>query len=102
MVVPSLGAMVMTPVAPHSLSFRPIVLGPKTRVRVDVPLDSRHTPNLSLDGRKSKLLDQGAFISLTTAKCPFPVITRLRYDLDWFAAISAKLHWNERIRQGFD
>ena len=51
MVHPNVPAMVICPVCPHSLSFRPIVVPAGIELEVKVSEDTRLTAWLSVDGR---------------------------------------------------
>lgn len=44
MVHPSVPAILFTPICPHSLSFRPVVLPDYADVVLKVPEDARHHP----------------------------------------------------------
>ncbi|KAH8992770.1 ATP-NAD kinase [Lactarius hatsudake] len=83
LVHPEIPAILITPIAPHTLSFRPMLLPDSMEVRVCVPFNSRSTAWVSFDGRGRVELKQGDHIKST----------------DWFHAISRTLKWNERERQ---
>merc|ERR1719446_1983343 len=51
MVHPSVPAILLTPVSPHSLSFRPALLPDSAVVTVGVPLSARNGAALSVDGK---------------------------------------------------
>ncbi len=59
MVHPSVPALVICPVCPHSLSFRPIVVPAGIELTVKVSEDTRLTAWLSVDGRNRHELKQG-------------------------------------------
>ena len=42
--------IIVTPLAPHSLSFRPLVLPCSTVITIKKPVDNRNTAWVSLDG----------------------------------------------------
>jgi NAD+ kinase len=87
---PELEALVLSPVAPHSLLARSLVLAPDTVVEFEVA--SPRTVRVNLDGREACVLDQGErlvvrkgerpvrFISLGTH--PFPQGVRKQFGLD--------------------
>ena len=41
MVAPSVPGTLVTPIAPHSLSFRPLVLPESSEIAIHLPMDSR-------------------------------------------------------------
>ncbi|CAG9461955.1 unnamed protein product [Pedinophyceae sp. YPF-701] len=98
MVAPSVACTVITPVAPFSLSFRPIVVPDTTCIDIRVPCGSRTTPQVTFDGRPAAKLEQGSFIRCHTAMYPMPVITPEELDMDWYEGITQKLSWNQTIR----
>jgi hypothetical protein len=51
LVHPEIPAILITPIAPHTLSFRPMLLPDSMEVRVCVPFNSRSTAWVSFDGR---------------------------------------------------
>ncbi len=87
---PELEALVLSPVAPHSLLSRSIVLAPDTVVRFRVASD--RAVRVNLDGREACVLDEGEelivrrgrtpvrFVSLGTH--PFPQGVRKQFGLD--------------------
>ena len=87
---PALEALILTPVAPHSLLSRSIVLAPTAEVRCTVALD--RPVRINVDGRDAATLDEGAevvikrgqpqvrFLSLGTH--PFPQAVRHQFGLD--------------------
>jgi NAD kinase len=43
----------VTPVCPHTLSFRPMLLPSSISIRIVVPFGSRHTAHCRFDGRNT-------------------------------------------------
>ena len=74
MVQPSVPAVMVTPICPHSLSFRPIVLPAGVELRVSVSPASRNTAWVSFDGRKRQELCHGDSLRVTTSIYPIPSI----------------------------
>ncbi|KAI9463692.1 ATP-NAD kinase [Lactarius psammicola] len=99
LVHPEIPAILITPIAPHTLSFRPMLLPDSMEVRVCVPFNSRSTAWVSFDGRGRVELKQGDHIKVTASKFPFPTVCADKQSTDWFHAISRTLKWNERERQ---
>lgn len=65
-------AILFTPICPHSLSFRPLILPPSVTVKVEVPLDARNHAWAQFDGRDMKELKNGDCIEIVMAKYPLP------------------------------
>ncbi len=51
MVHPEIPALLITPICPHTLSFRPMLLPDTMELRICVPYNSRSTAWASFDGR---------------------------------------------------
>lgn len=62
-VEPRVEAMIITPLSPHSLAFRPIVLSAATRLRVDIRRPNPGTP-LVLDGQEQVPLSAGDVVTI--------------------------------------
>lgn len=120
MVHPNVPAMVICPICPHSLSFRPIVIPAGLELGVQVSEDSRLTAWLSIDGRSQfELRQQDRYclhphasrpdsatltirifsIKITTSVYPIPSICRFDQSEDWFESLATVLHWNLRQSQ---
>ncbi|OAV98008.1 hypothetical protein PTTG_00209 [Puccinia triticina 1-1 BBBD Race 1] len=99
LVHPEIPAMLITPICPHTLSFRPMLLPDTMELRICVPYTSRSTAWASFDGRGRVELRQGDHIKVTASAYPFPTVCGVSQSIDWFHAISRTLKWNERERQ---
>lgn len=87
---PALDALIVTPVAPHSLLSRSIVLTPATTVRYTVDLD--RLVRLNVDGREATVLERGDWVDvsagpkkvkfLSLGRHPFPQPVRHQFGLD--------------------
>ncbi|KAF9007993.1 hypothetical protein BDQ17DRAFT_1275937 [Cyathus striatus] len=99
LVHPEIPAILITPICPHTLSFRPMLLPDSMELRICVPYNSRSTAWASFDGRGRIELKQGDHIKVTASKYPFPTVCADKQSTDWFHAISRTLKWNERERQ---
>ncbi|EIW82885.1 ATP-NAD kinase [Coniophora puteana RWD-64-598 SS2] len=99
LVHPEIPAILISPICPHTLSFRPMLLPDSMELRICVPYNSRSTAWVSFDGRGRVELKQGDHIKITASKYPFPTVCADKQSTDWFHAISRTLKWNERERQ---
>ncbi|OAX36087.1 ATP-NAD kinase [Rhizopogon vinicolor AM-OR11-026] len=99
LVHPEIPAILISPICPHTLSFRPMLLPDSMELRICVPYNSRSTAWVSFDGRGRVELQQGDHIKITASKYPFPTVCADKQSTDWFHAISRTLKWNERERQ---
>nr|XP_019010361.1 NAD+ kinase [Kwoniella pini CBS 10737]OCF49142.1 NAD+ kinase [Kwoniella pini CBS 10737] len=99
LVHPQIPALLITPICPHTLSFRPMLLPDSMELRICVPYNSRSTAWASFDGRGRVELKQGDHIKVTASKYPFPTVCADKASTDWFGSISRTLRWNEREKQ---
>lgn len=96
---PSVPSIIIVPICPHSLSFRPIVVPAGVELRIALSSDSRHTAWYSIDGRNSGELKKGYHLTITTSIYPLPSICRSDQMNDWFEGLGMCLHWNQRQKQ---
>jgi len=96
---PDIPAMLITPICPHTLSFRPTLVPDTVDLRICVPFNSRSTAWVSFDGRGRVELKQGDHVKVTASRYPLPTICKSSQSDDWFNSLSRCLHWNERQRQ---
>ena len=94
LVHPDIPAILLTPICPHTLSFRPMVLSDSMALRVAVPRNSRATAYCAFDGKGRIELRQGDHVTITASQYPFPTVTRT--DTEWFDSVSRTLRWNVR------
>ncbi|XP_017001165.1 NAD kinase isoform X2 [Drosophila takahashii] len=99
MIHPSVPAIMVTPICPHSLSFRPIVVPAGVELKISVSPESRNTSWVSFDGRNRQELFHGDSLRVTTSIYPVPCICAQDQISDWFASLADGLHWNVRKRQ---
>jgi NAD+ kinase len=92
--VPSACDFVITPIATHNLSVRPIVIPDKSTVRLKVV--GRHTQfTISMDSRIA-IIDQSTDIVIN--KAPFGMKLVKMEDRDFFGTIREKLLWGLDVR----
>ncbi|ORX48086.1 ATP-NAD kinase [Piromyces finnis] len=96
---PQVQTMIVTPICPHTLSFRPMLLPNDIELKIMVPKDSRNTAWASFDGRHRIELKQGDFITVTSSRYPMPTICLNGQSNDWYNSLRRCLKWNDRVRQ---
>ncbi|XP_019514104.1 PREDICTED: NAD kinase [Hipposideros armiger] len=99
MIHPNVPAIMITPICPHSLSFRPIVVPAGVELKIMLSPEARNTAWVSFDGRKRQEIRHGDSISITTSCYPLPSICVWDPVSDWFGSLAQCLHWNVRKRQ---
>lgn len=98
LVHPDIPAMLISPICPHTLSFRPLVVPDSLVVRVGVPYDARASAWCSFDGKSRIELRRGDILTVSASRYPFPKV-HAGDPNNWFSRLSHTLHWNERSRQ---
>lgn len=93
-VYPTLPAMILTPINPHSFTQKPIVIPDTKQIMVEVE-SRQEKANLTLDGQKSYVLEQGDLIRVKKFKETFKFI-RLPGE-NYFRTIRKKLNWGKRL-----
>lgn len=89
-----LSALVITPIAPHSLTNRPIVLPGESRIALEI-LSSSDEIALVIDGQERIDLDIGDTIELTTAPVGLSLVSTGRRTS--FEVLRHKLRWGEGL-----
>ncbi|XP_045163577.1 NAD kinase-like isoform X2 [Mercenaria mercenaria] len=99
MIHPNVPAIMITPICPHSLSFRPIVVPAGVELKIMLSPDARNSAMVSFDGRNRQEIRQGDSVRITTAQFPLPAICAKDQIEDWFDRLAECLHWNVRKPQ---
>ncbi|XP_054645438.1 NAD kinase [Dunckerocampus dactyliophorus] len=99
MIHPNVPAIMITPICPHSLSFRPIVVPAGVELKIMLSRDARNTAWVSFDGRRRQEVFHGDSITITTSCFPVPCICFRNPVNDWFESLAQCLHWNVRKKQ---
>ncbi len=88
-IVPHSGTMAITPVAPHSLNVRPIVIRDDWEITLDVESRS-HNFLVAIDGYNEACEDT---TRLTIHKAPYSVKVVKRYNHVFFDTLRTKMMW---------
>ena len=89
---PQVDAVILTPICPHTLSVRPLVL--RDRSTVEVHLREDDHVQLTLDGQVGRALRPGEFVRITRSAHPLQFLTLP--DRDHFETVRTKLGWGSR------
>jgi NAD+ kinase len=94
LLLPTLQAIVLTPISPHTLTQRPLVL-PETCV-VEVYVEERRggEVHLTVDGQVGRALDDDDLV--TVRRSDHPTRLLVPSDRNRFELMRAKLRWGER------
>lgn len=99
MVHPSVPAILFTPICPHSLASRPVILPDSACLELRVPQSARSSVWVSFDGKERQELQKGDRVVVRMSDYPMPTVNRTDHSHDWFESLSRCLSWNERIEQ---
>ncbi len=92
-VAPEMSSIILTPISPHTLSVRPLVLPDSSRLRIVVQADGNDAV-LTLDGQEWLELDGGDEIEVTKSRHHAEI---LKVDgKTFFETLRSKLHWGAR------
>ncbi|KAK2972412.1 hypothetical protein RJ640_026984 [Escallonia rubra] len=105
MVHPNVPCMLFTPICPHSLSFRPVILPDSARLELkafaskQIPEDARSNAWVSFDGKRRQQLSRGDSVRVSMSQHPLPTVNKCDQTGDWFRSLVRCLNWNERLDQ---
>jgi len=93
-VQPVVDALVLTPIAPHMLTNRPIVIPASAMVRVKPMMDERDELYVTFDGQAGYQLKAGDEVQIQKASRPLRLLRPS--NRSYFEVLRQKLKWNER------
>ncbi|KAJ6954255.1 LOW QUALITY PROTEIN: hypothetical protein NC652_005867 [Populus alba x Populus x berolinensis] len=96
---PNVPCMLFTPICPHSLSFRPVILPDSARLELKIPEDARSNAWVSFDGKRRQQLSRGDSVRISMSQHPLPTVNKSDQTGDWFHSLVRCLNWNERLDQ---
>ncbi|KAJ0973197.1 hypothetical protein J5N97_021156 [Dioscorea zingiberensis] len=99
MVHPNVPCVLFTPICPHSLSFRPVILPDSAQLELKIPEDARSNAWVSFDGKRRQQLLRGDSVRISMSQHPLPTVNKSDQTGDWFLSLIRCLNWNERLDQ---
>ncbi|MEI8365955.1 MAG: NAD(+)/NADH kinase [Parachlamydiaceae bacterium] len=93
--VPELNALVLTPICPHTISNRPIVLLPEQEIRIEY-IGPCTTAEVAFDGVPCYALSTGESVSIVRSNRLFRLVNMP--DHDYFATLRSKLEWSGGLK----
>ena len=99
MVHPNVPSILFTPICPHSLSFRPIILPDYAQLQLRIAGDARSGALATFDGKFMQELLPGDSVHVRMSPHPVPTINYKDQTLDWFSSIDRCFRWNDRTEQ---
>lgn len=65
-------SILITPICPHSLSFRPVIVPDSVVIKLKVPEDARHSPWINIDGANKYKINLGTIIEIKLSEFCIP------------------------------
>jgi NAD+ kinase len=93
-VQPNVGAIILTPIAPHTLTNRPIIIPASATVRIQPHMDARDEVFVTFDGQAGFQLEDGDEISVRRAERSLQLIHPSARS--YYEVLRQKLKWGER------
>lgn len=90
---PALDCLVLSPICPHMLTNRPIIVGGDAVIRIEVKFQDEDVV-LTADGQVGMPLRGGDIVEIR--RSPHPTLLVLSPTKDYFQILRTKLHWGER------
>jgi NAD+ kinase len=94
LLLPGIGAIVLTPICPHTLTQRPLVLPGECRIAISVVDTRGGEVHLTVDGQVGCELQQGDRISVRASDQPLQLLVPA--DRNRFEVMRNKLRWGTR------
>jgi NAD+ kinase len=95
-VTPFSEVFIITPICPHSLNFRPVIV--PDNGQIEIRTYGKEKIRITPDGYKSKIKKSPAVISVRKANHKLKIIKSLKWS--YFDTLNRKLLWGEDIRKG--
>lgn len=99
MVHPNVPAILFTPICPHSLNFRPIILPDYADLELHVGKDARSSAWVSFDGKYRQELHRGDVLRVCMSPNPVATVNRIDQTQDWMSSLERCFGWSNRISQ---
>ena len=93
---PSLDAIVIVPMFPHTLSIRPIVIKGSQRLTIVVTPNNTATPRITCDGQAFISTPPGSHITISKKSHHLHLIHPIDYD--YYETLRSKLHWGHKLQ----
>jgi len=96
LVHPDVSVMLLTPICPHTLTTRTLVVPDHHEIEIQVERTEGDYIQVTLDGQRGLPLEPGDKIRITKAKDSTRLITRVG-GASFYEKLQTKLRWGERI-----
>jgi len=90
---PYIPAIILAPICPHTLSFRPMVISSKSKIKVKL-LTAGEEVYLTLDGQRGDLLEKNDIVNIEQAHFELQLISSPKRN--YFDLLKEKLGWGQK------
>ena len=94
LLLPGISAIVLTPICPHALTQRPLVLPQNCVVRIQLRDARGGKVHLTVDGQVGGTLQEGEIVELRKSESPLQML--VPPNRNRFEAMRSKLRWGTR------
>lgn len=92
---PELDAIVLTPICPHTVSVRPIVLNASHEIQIQYLNNFEHPIELRTDGIDYCPIQTSEFVKIRKSEKTFKLVKLERHD--YFSTLNSKLGWSGQM-----
>jgi NAD+ kinase len=93
-VLPDAKVLIITPIAPHNLNVRPLIVPDNTEISLKV--SSRDRKVVFTADNRSEKVSQGSVVKISLARFSLKRVRLNKYD--FINALTEKLYWGEDVR----
>lgn len=90
---PSLDAITLVPICPHSLNHRPLVVGANSKVEIEIDRNCQTLAQATFDGNDNEILRPGDRVEITRAPLNVKLIHPKSYN--FYDLLRIKLNWGK-------
>lgn len=92
---PTMDAIALVPICPHTLSHRPLVIGSDSEITVTLDPNLQGAAQVTFDGQANTRLHAGDSVRIT--KKPNPITLLHPKDYDFYTVLREKLRWGDNL-----
>ena len=92
---PTLDALLLVPICPHTLSYRPLIVQPDKSIKIQYTLHNKNAGLASVDGQINQVIEPGDIVVVETAPYKLQLIQPSNHD--YLRTLRTKLRWSERL-----
>ncbi len=93
---PNVEAIILTPICPHTLSMRPLIVPPTVEIEVEM-LSSDDQTIVTTDGQRSFGIGEGDVVHVRTARTRAQLVEMAEHS--YYEILRRKMRWAGRVRE---